>query len=74
MRPRFCCQYMGCSYETDWVNIILTVIPKKCIMNFISHITPLCTFKGQVHVFAGRVNIVCHSSCRPSAILNIFVP
>ena len=26
-------------------------------------------FKGQVHVFAGRVKIVSHSSCRTSAIL-----
>ena len=27
------------------------------------------TFKGQVHVFAGRVKIVSHSFCRTSAIL-----
>ena len=27
------------------------------------------TFKGQVHVFAGRVKIVSHWSCRTSAIL-----
>ena len=27
------------------------------------------TFKGQVHVFAGQVKIVSHSSCRTSAIL-----
>ena len=26
-------------------------------------------FEGQVHVFAGRVKIVSHSSCRTSAIL-----
>ena len=32
------------------------------------------TFKGQVQVFAGRVKIVNHSSCRTNAILNIFVP
>ena len=31
-------------------------------------------FKGQVHVFAGRVNIVSHSSCRTSAILKYFCP
>ena len=32
------------------------------------------TFKGQVHVFAGRVKLVSHSSCRTSAILKYFVP
>ena len=26
-------------------------------------------FKGQVHVFAGRVKIISHSSCRTSTIL-----
>ena len=31
-------------------------------------------FKGQVHVFAGRVKIVNHSSCRTSAILKYFCP
>ena len=31
-------------------------------------------FKGQVHVFAGRVKIVSHSSCRTSAILKYFCP
>ena len=31
-------------------------------------------FKGQVHVFAGRVKIVCHPSCRASAILKYFCP
>ena len=30
------------------------------------------TFKGQVHVFAGQVKIVSHSSCRTSAILKHF--
>ena len=30
------------------------------------------TFKGQVHVFAGRVKIVSHSSCRTSKILKYF--
>ena len=29
-------------------------------------------FKGQMHVFAGRVKIVGHSSCRTSAILKYF--
>ena len=32
------------------------------------------TFKGQVHVFAGRVKIVGHSSCRTSAIFKYFCP
>ena len=32
------------------------------------------TFKGQVHVFAGRVNIVSDLSCRTSVILNFFCP
>ena len=31
-------------------------------------------FKGQVHVFAGRVKIVSHMSCRTSAILKFFCP
>ena len=31
-------------------------------------------FKGQTHVFAGRVKIVSHSSCRTSAILKYFCP
>ena len=31
-------------------------------------------FKGQVHVFAGLVKVVSHSSCRTSAILKYFVP
>ena len=30
--------------------------------------------KGQVRVFAGRVKIVSHSSCRTSAILKYFCP
>ena len=30
------------------------------------------TFKGHMHVFAGRVKIVSHSSCRTSAILKYF--
>ena len=43
------------------------------------HITPLCSllhtlFLGQVHVFAGRVKIVSHSSCRTSTILKYFCP
>ena len=31
-------------------------------------------FKGQVHVFAGQVKIVSHSSCRTSAILKYVCP
>ena len=30
-------------------------------------------FKGQVHVFEGLVKIVSHSSCRTSAIIEIFL-
>ena len=30
--------------------------------------------KGHVHVFAGRVNVVSHLSCRTSAILKYFCP
>ena len=51
-----CCQLLGCSYETDWVNIILGAIlgtnichiTYESLMFFITY-----TFKGQVHVFAG---------------------
>ena len=32
------------------------------------------TFKGQVHVFAVRVKIVSHSSCRTSSIFKYFCP
>ena len=31
-------------------------------------------FKVQVHVFAGQVKILSHSSCRTSAILKYFCP
>ena len=55
-----CCQFMGCSYENDWVNIILAMI--YSLMFFTA-------YKGQVHVFAGRMKIVSHLSCRTSAIL-----
>ena len=39
-------------------------------MIFIVHVN---AFKGQVHMFAGRVKIVSHSSCRTRAILKIFL-
>ena len=32
---------MGCSYETDWLNIILAVI--EGTLQVILHITPLCS-------------------------------
>ena len=32
------------------------------------------TFKGHVHVFAGRVKFASHSSCRTSAIFKYFCP
>ena len=51
------------------------------IRNFMSHITYYSlmfsiaySFKGQVHVFAGQVKIVIHSSCRTRAILKYFCP
>ena len=37
------------------------------IMIFIAY-----AFEGPVHVFAGRVKIVSHSSCRTSALLKYF--
>ena len=36
---KFFCQRMGCSYETDWININFN----SNIRNFISHITPICS-------------------------------
>ena len=69
------CQYMGCSYEFKSF--------KKDIRNFINHITYYSltcmffmqyAFKAQVHVFAGQVKSVSHSSCRTSAILKYFCP
>ena len=32
------------------------------------------TFKGHVHVFAGRVKVVSHLSCRTSTIFKFFCP
>ena len=49
------------------------VLWEELLKEVILHITPLYSFKGQVYVFEGRVNIVGHSSCRTSAILNISV-
>ena len=52
------------------------VLWEELLEEVILHITPLCSlkhaFKGQVHVFAGRVKIVSHSSCRTSTILKFF--
>ena len=71
------CQYMGCSDEFDRVKYHFN----SDIKNFISHITYysiiffiVYAFKGQVHVFAGQVKIVSHSSYRTSAILQYFCP
>ena len=70
------CQYMGCSYEFDGKYHF-----NSDIRSFIYHITYyslmffiVYAFKGQVHVFAGQVKIVSHSSCRTSAILKYFCP
>ena len=48
----------------------------SAIRNLICHIThySLMFFIGQVHVFAGQVKIISHSSCRTSAILKYFCP
>ena len=55
------------------------VLWEELLGEVILHITPLCsllknTFKGQMHVFAGQVKTVSHSSCRTSAILKYFCP
>ena len=55
-----CCQYMGCSYETDYhfssdIRNFISRIPYYSLMIFIAN-----AFKGQVHVFAGQVKIVSH--------------
>ena len=64
------CQFMGCRYETDWVNIIRNFISLYySLMFFIAY-----TFKGREHEFAGQVKIVNHRSCRTSAILKYFCP
>ena len=66
---------MGCSSETDWVNIILAVIVKKLYTSYYSLMFSIAyAFKGQVHVFAGQVKTLSHSSCRTSAILKYFCP
>ena len=66
---------MGCSSETDWVNIILALIFKELYKSYYSLMFSIaCAFKGHVHVFAGRVKIVSLSSCRTSAILKYFCP
>ena len=71
---------MGCSNETDWVNMGKYYFGSG-IRNFISHITYYShmffiayTFKGKMHVFAGRMKIVNHWSCRTGAILQYFCP
>ena len=77
LNVKYFCQYMGCSYKFDWVNINLTVIKgtlKSQIIYYSLMFFIAYTFKGQVHVFAGRVKIVSHSSCRTIAILKFFVP
>ena len=50
------------------------VLWKELLEEVILHITLAYALKGQVHVFAGRVKVVSHSSCRTSAILKFFVP
>ena len=52
------------------------VLWKELLEEVILHITPIIAyvFKGQVHVFAGRVKIVSHSSCRTGTMLKYFCP
>ena len=53
---------------------------EELLEGVILHITPSSpyllhnAFKGQVHVFAGRVKIVSHLSCKTSGILKYFCP
>ena len=67
------------SYSSQSTRPTGQVFREELLEDVILHITPLCsllhtllkayTFKGQVHVFAGQVKIVIHSSYRTSAIL-----
>ena len=52
-----------------WEELLGRHITYYSLMFFIAY-----TFKEQVHVFAGHVKIVSHSSCRTSAILKYFCP
>ena len=52
----------------DKIPLLVASSPHS-LMFFIAY-----AFKGQVCVFAGRVKIVSHSSCRTSAILKYFCP
>ena len=49
--------------------LLQKILLKPLLMFFIAY-----TFNGQVHVFAGRVRIVGHSSCGKSTILEYFCP
>ena len=52
------------------------VLWEELLEEVILHIAPLCSLlHTAIHsVFAGRVKIVSHSSCRTSAILKYFCP
>ena len=50
-----------------------TVLWEELLEGVILHFTPLCSFIGQLHVFAGQVKIVSHSSCRTKANIEIFL-
>ena len=52
-----------------WEELLEEVITYYSLMFFIAYV-----FKGPVHVFAGRVKILSHSSSRTSAILKYFCP
>ena len=58
----------------DWARIKLaTPVSALRYASVARHVTDYA-FKGQVHVFAGRVKIVSHLSSRTSAILKYFCP
>ena len=50
------------------------ILPKSFGKNYLREKYYTLMFKGQVHVFDGRVKIVCRSSYRTSAIVKYFVP
>ena len=67
--PLVHCSVGGVLWKELCEEVVLHFTDNYSIMFFIAY-----TFKGQVHVFAGQVKIVSHSSCRTSAILKYFCP
>ena len=58
--------YRTSAFERNTQGIRITYYS---LMFFIAY-----AFNGHVHVFAGRVKVVSHSSCRTSAIFKYFCP